>query len=234
MDLGLFLRELVTAWTDLETSLSAVSRVRRFAATAPPEENTDTCVTPPENWPTEGSVHFSNLVAAYSEEGLPVLRGIDLEIKAGEKAGICGRTGSGKSSLVSTLFGLLHNQSGKIFIDNVATETISLSTLRAQTIALPQEPFFLPGTVRDNLLPWKEEGSRGVVMEDQLLTALGEVDLLNKLEAMATAGGFSSALDVSLDDLDSVFSHGEKQLFCLARAVLMEGKIVVLDEATSR
>lgn len=231
MDIGLTFRLLITYWTDFEISLSAVGRIREFATT-PSEHQTVHPANLPDQWPRDGSVTFDGFSASYSEGGKFVLKDINLKIEAGEKIGLCGRTGSGKSSLVAALFGLLHHEEGQILFDNISVTDISLSILRSKIIALPQEPFFLKGTIRHNLAPWTPEDNRPSVSDEQMEGALQQVQLLAKLHSLAEEG--QSALDLNLDKVETLLSQGERQLFCLARAILMDAKIVVLDEATSR
>jgi len=231
MDIGVTIRVLIASWTELETSLSAVQRIRQFSLDTPTETQRQDIREPPASWPLAGSISIRNLSAAYMIDGKSVVQNLSITIKAGERIGLCGRTGSGKSSLVATLFGLLVKQEGDIEIDGIGIDEVPLSTLRSKYVALPQEPFFLKGTARFNLVPWASSQDSTWVSDDEMLSALEKVQLLQKLSDMSIAG--ESPLDISLDEIDSVFSHGEKQLFCLARAMLSPGRIVILDEATS-
>lgn len=233
MDLGQYIEILVASWTTLETSLSAIYRIRDFANNTPQESSSLTELTPASNWPAHGSVSFRDVNAGYSPSGSPVLQGIDLIIKPGEKIGVCGRTGSGKSSLVSILFGLLHVQSGQILIDDVPIDTVPLDSLRSAVVALPQESFFLRGSLRANLQSSDYASGSRVVDDEQMLSALQQVGLLNKLQDAADTLNLVSPLEVPIDNIDSLLSRGEQQLVCLVRAMLSEGKIVVIDEATS-
>jgi ATP-binding cassette subfamily C (CFTR/MRP) protein 1 len=235
MDLGFTLSYFVTAWTGLETSLSAISRVRSFAVDTPKEEiGSNDAIHVASEWPTMGTVSYHNFTASYSAEGEPVLKDICLNIKDGEKIGICGRTGSGKSSLVASLFGLLHQKSGSIEIDCLTTTSLSLEGLRSKIVALPQEPFFLSNSsVRSNMRPWIGQTTRQLVEDYVLVQALEDVGLWRRLNEIC-GDHEVSVLDAAMQDVEGSFSQGEKQLFCLARAMVTEGRIVVLDEATSK
>lgn len=224
--------------------MSAVTRIRLFLDNTSQEpvrysDTTDSL------WPRHGAVCFRNVSASYTldSSGAPTLRGIDIEIAAGEKVGICGRTGSGKSSLVATLLGLTHLVAGDILVDGVSTATVSLGKLRRRVITLTQDPFFLEKTVRENLMPWRGVDELGEVIEadwtqqhdpadEDMICALRRCDIWDKFEAAAREG--QSGLDISMAGVDSLLSEGEKQLFCLARAVLHPGKVVILDEVSSR
>jgi ATP-binding cassette subfamily C (CFTR/MRP) protein 1 len=115
----------------------------------------------------------------------------------------------------------------------VSTTSISLDDLRSKIIALPQEPFFLHNSsVRRNMRPWRESTSRPLVTDEQIVASLEEVGLWHKF--LEVSGEHEAILDTPMTVIEGSLSQGEKQLFCLARALLTEGKIVVLDEATSK
>lgn len=134
---------------------------------------------------------------------------------------------------MSLLYGLLHVQSGQILIDDVPIDTIPLDSLRSAIVALPQESFFLRGSLRTNLQSSNHASGSRVIDDEQLLSALHQVGLLNKLQDAADTLNLASPLDIPIDNIDSLLSRGEQQLVCLVRAMLSEGNIVVIDEATS-
>ena len=148
----------------------------------------------------------------------PTLNGISLSIKAGQRLGICGRSGGGKSSLVSTLLRLLDLSSGSIYIDGVDIATIPRQTVRSRLIALPQEPYLLAGSLRYNVDPLEACSS------EEIEQALRKVHLYHLAKG-------DDGLDVTL--APEMLSHGQCQLLCLARAMLRKGSILVLDEATA-
>lgn len=145
---------LVQRWTKLETALGAVARLQSFVSETPTEDD-DKKVSAPNNWPSRGAVEFKNVSASYSSEAdaEPVLRNISLNIKAGQKVVIVGRTGSGKSTLLLTLLNFLPMK-GSIVIDGVDVSTVPHQELRQAMITLPQDSIELPGSVRDSLVPF--------------------------------------------------------------------------------
>ncbi|KAF4934491.1 ABC transporter gloK [Colletotrichum fructicola] len=227
MGLNSSLSRLISSWTNLETSLGAIARLRDFVRDTPQEDSVDTESLPPvpQGWPSPGAIDFKSIDARYKTDDEIILRELSLSIKPGQKVGICGRTGSGKTSLLLTLLRLLETPSGSVQIDDVDLCSLSRKAIRPHFITLPQDPVTLPGSVRTNLDPNASfDGESG---DKALVEALEKTFLCD--DVIKSRGG----LDAEFAELG--LSHGQQQLFALARAILHkdQSKVVLLDEATS-
>ncbi|KAG2163329.1 hypothetical protein VTO58DRAFT_110787 [Aureobasidium pullulans] len=213
---------LIMFWTQLESSLGAVARIRQFEKDTIAEDQPEETHDPPFDWPSRGSISINSLSAKYSPDSERLtLDNITMSIPAGSKVGFCGRTGSGKSSLLLTLFKLLTPGSGNITIDSLDLSIIRRETLRSRLICIAEEPFMFPSSVRDNLAL-----DSTAITDEQMVSVLRQAGLW---EAVEVKGG----LDVEMKEVH--LSQGSKQLFNIARALLRkdQGKLLIMDEATS-
>ena len=214
------LSAFIKNWTAIETSLGAVSRIKSFVDSTGSENLLQESQEVPLEWPSKATIAISDVSACYALDQNPALRNISLSITSGQKVGICGPSGSGKSSFVALLFHMLEIKEGLIMIDGVDISTIPRKILRERLTVIPQEPIFLKGTIRQNLDP------NGLCKNDSAAEfVLRKVGLWS---ITTNAGG----LDVPMEAED-LLSHGQRQLFCLARAMLSSSKILIIDEATA-
>jgi ABC-type multidrug transport system fused ATPase/permease subunit len=153
LNFGQNVAALIEHWTSLETSIGAVARLKQLEADIKPETFPSEASKPPENWPKGGAVSFHNVSASYKANSSPVLHEINLEIRAGEKIGLSGRTGSGKSTMIGLLFRLIPEHTGTITIDDQDLSLLPREKIRSSIITIPQEPFLLSGSVRFNATP---------------------------------------------------------------------------------
>ncbi|KAK7689002.1 hypothetical protein QCA50_007693 [Cerrena zonata] len=222
-NLALQLSLLLMTFANLENGSVAVSRIHEIAS-LPAEENSVAKGTSPKmgQWPSAGEIKFEDVRLTYKQDLAPALDGISFHIKAGQKIGICGQSGSGKSSLILSLFHGLQAPliSGKITIDGLEAKDTSLGPWRRAMSLVVQDAFLWHASLRDNLDPERK-------LEDTVLwSALEHVGMKDAVTEL------QDKLDTVIDDGGSL-SKGQKQLLCLARVLLHKRKIVVLDEASS-
>lgn len=223
---------LVRTYTQVENEMNSVERICEYAFDLPQEAAPHVSETKPaESWPERGAIRFENVSLAY-RPGLPlVLKSLNADIKPMEKIGICGRTGAGKSSIMTALYRLSELTHGKVEIDGVDISKIGLTDLRSKLAIIPQDPVLFRGTIRKNLDPF------GLNSDEVLWDALRRAGLIEDVKLELAKSGDDKLhkfhLDMEVDDEGSNFSLGERQLIAFARALVRDSKILILDEATS-
>ncbi|PIN18557.1 Peptide exporter, ABC superfamily [Handroanthus impetiginosus] len=208
-------------YSSLSNYIVSVERIKQYMniPSEPPAIVADN--RPPTSWPPKGRIKLVDLKIRYRPNAPIVLQGITCTFKEGTRVGVVGRTGSGKTTLISALFRLVEPYNGRILIDDVDICTIGLKDLRLRLSIIPQEPTLFRGSVRTNLDPL------GLHSDDEIWKAL------EKCQLKETISELPNLLESSVSDEGENWSMGQRQLFCLGRVLLKRNKILVLDEATA-
>ncbi|KAJ7980275.1 ABC transporter C family member 4 [Quillaja saponaria] len=205
----------------IENQMVSVERIKQFTNIPSEAPWRITNRLPPKNWPSRGNIELKNLQVRYRPNTPLVLKGLSLSIQGGEKIGVVGRTGSGKSTLIQVFFRLVEPSGGQIIIDGINICTLGLHDLRSRFGIIPQDPVLFQGTVRSNVDPI------GLYSDEEIWKSL------ERCQLKEVVAGKPEKLEAPVVDGGDNWSVGQRQLLCLGRIMLKRSKILFMDEATA-
>ncbi|KAL4789278.1 P-loop containing nucleoside triphosphate hydrolase protein [Aspergillus venezuelensis] len=225
MQVTAMMQQAVIARSNLEVDIVSVERIQKYIELekegSSPSVRADSFAQVPEDWPTEGTIKFTDFSASYKDDGALCLERINFEVASGQRVAILGRTGAGKSSIFLAMARVLEAAGGSITIDGVNIASLDIKDLRSRISFIPQEPPIFTGSLRDNLDPM------GAYSDDQLHAAIAKTKLC---QIFKTDGDI---FKFNIIEKGKALSDGQIQMLAITRALLSKAQVIILDEATA-